>query len=137
MDFKGIGKGALIAALGTAGGTLILTALSWAFGFHHATWLAIKSASSSIGGALVFPIPLPAWVVAVVVAAFLYLLRWRVRHVFRRTIPATLPAAVVDEPPPLTDNETALIRLLARADGTSMNASELATRAALAKLVTD
>lgn len=114
----------------------ILAGLSWALGFHHAAWLWITAAASSTWAALVFRVSVPVWLAVVFVAAFLYLLRWRIRHVSRPQVSATLPAIVVDEPPPMTDNETTLLRLLARADGAAMNAHELAQRAALAKLVT-
>lgn len=134
-------KSAGLGFWGTVGAGLVVAAVvagvPWIFGFHHAAWLWITAAARSAWAALVFPLPIPAWLAAVFVAAFLYLLRWRIRHVSRSPVPATLPAVVVDEPPPMTDNETVLLRLLARADGVAMNAHELAQRAALAKLVTN
>lgn len=135
MDIKGIGKGALIAALGTAGGTLILTALSWAFGFHHAIWVWIVSVA-------IYPVP--AWVL-VPIGIFLgvVIVLWRAAESqisdgnARADTPTESAASVLSETAPLTENETTIVRLLARADGNLMSASELARRASLAKLVTD
>jgi predicted transcriptional regulator len=138
VDSAGIWKGVLIAALGTVAGGLALTALSWAFGFHHAVWVWIVSMAGSIGDALAFPLPVPVWLVALSVVAFFDLMRfvWRIRR------PTAARTTLDDERTPVkasapSDNEITVVRLLAMADGKSMTLPNLASRAALSNLVTD
>lgn len=146
MDLKGIGKGALIAALGTAGGTAIIAAASWAFGFHHQVWLWIAGAVGSIRDAFMYPVTVPAGLIAagvlyaLMVVRFWWLAEGRASEgglPNAQDTPATASPDVAPEPPPLTDNETAIVRLLARADGACMTVFELAPRAALSNLVTE
>jgi hypothetical protein len=133
-----MGKGVMIGALGSVLGGLLLAALSWVFGFHHAIWVWIVDVAQWLWFVLTFPVPVPVIVLAIFAGLGLYV--WRDAVLRKRARSTVAPksreaASTAVEPAPLTDNEVSIVRLLAGADGRWMSISELASRAALAKLV--
>lgn len=122
----------------------IVAAAPWVFGFHHKAWLVIAGVVGWLWGVLTYSVPVPVVVLLLFAGLGVYL--WRslvlqkqaVRELTEHQMHSSAATARTKaEPAPLSDNEGAIVRLLARADGKGVTAGELAQRAALAKLVAE
>jgi len=148
MDSGGLGfRGTVLAGLVVAiVAPAILAGASWVFNFHHQAWLIVLAVSQWIGSVLAYSVPVPIVLLVIFAGFALYVGRGAVlrkreaqaeRAVASTAWPADSRAVVKAEPAPPTDNEIAVLRLLARADGKWMGVMELARRAALANLITE
>lgn len=125
---------------------VITAAASWVFGFHHQARLVIVAVTNWLWKVLMYPVSVPG-VLLVIFAGFVLYAWWRAvlrkREVLAEQVMASkvhsaeARATVNAESAPLTDNEMAILRLLARADGKWVGIMELARRAALANLITE
>lgn len=139
MDSAGIGKGVLIATLGTVAGGIVLQHLGYLSMVVH--WIA--EAFVWLWHALTFPVPVPIVVLLAASGVLVYAFH-RVRKVVvlrQQDRPAGKPPVPPADPPakpaPLTDNELAIVRLLTDADGMWLTVHEIAQRVRLRNYVTD
>jgi len=127
-DSEGIGKGVLIASLGTVVGGLVLALVLRSLGYLSTVGHWIAGARAWLWHVLTFPVPVPLAVLLVAVGMVAYTLR--AHSIMKRAAPSTHPSAQ------LSADEETIIRLLVQLDGQWATLDDIAARTHRSNLIT-